>query len=313
MLYTTPLLVIGSGPAGCTAALYGARALLDPIMVRGPQPGGQLTITTDVENWPGLLHTQGPDLTAMLEQHAQSAGARLLEGIVTTLDAPQGPGDPFLATFDSGSQIQANAVILAMGAAAKWLGIPGEDTYRGFGVSACATCDGFFFRGQEVAVIGGGNTAMEEALFLTRFASHVHLIHRRDRLRGEKILQQRVLGHEKITVHWNHKPEAILGVDTPAPSVTGLLLDHQGKPTTLACTGVFVAIGHAPASHLVQSLLDVDAHGYVKVTPGRTTTSLPGVFACGDLIDPLYRQAVTAAGSGCMAALDAERWLAQAE
>lgn len=306
--HTTQMLVIGSGPAGATAAMYGARALLDPILVRGPQPGGQLTITTDVENWPGLIETQGPELVAHLEAHAQHAGTTIMEGIVTEITQ----GEPFIATLDNGDIIEAQSIVLAMGAQAKWLGIPGEADFRGFGVSACATCDGFFFRGQEVAVIGGGNTALEEALFLTRFAKTVHIIHRRDSFRGEKILQQRVLNHENIIVHWDTITQSIEGESLPN-KVTHLVLDKAGQHTILPIDGVFVAIGHAPSSDLVRSLVQVDDHGYVATTPGRTITSVPGIFAAGDLTDPLYRQAVTAAGMGCMAALDAERWLSEKE
>ncbi len=302
------VLIIGSGPAGYTAAIYAARAMLEPVLVQGIQPGGQLTITTEVENWPGDTRVMGPDLMARMEAHATAMGAEVVADIVTGLDLG---ARPFRARCDSGTVYLADAVILATGAQARWLGLPSEERFKGYGVSACATCDGFFYRGREVAVIGGGNTAVEEALFLTNFASKVTLIHRRDSLRAEKIMQDRLFRHPKIEVLWNHTVEEILGEDDP-PGVTGLRLRHvaTGEARALACSGVFVAIGHAPASELVAGQLEMHHGGYVRVAPGGTATSVPGVFAAGDLTDHVYRQAVTSAGMGCMAALDAERWLA---
>lgn len=304
----TRVLIIGSGPAGYTAAVYAARAMLDPILVQGIQPGGQLTITTEVENWPGDSHVQGPDLMVRMEEHARAMGAEIISDHIASLDLSK---RPFTAMGDGGTAYTADAVILATGAQARWLGIPSEERLKGFGVSACATCDGFFYRGKEVVVIGGGNTAVEEALFLTNFATKVTLIHRRDSLRAEKIMQDRLFKHPKIEVIWNHAVEEILG-EPGGAGVTGVRLRdvHSGDERQIACTGFFVAIGHAPASELVKDQLDLHNGGYVVVKPGSTATSIPGVFAAGDLTDHVYRQAVTSAGMGCMAALDAERWLA---
>ena len=304
----TRVLIIGSGPAGYTAAVYASRAMLNPILVQGIQPGGQLTITTEVENWPGDTEVQGPDLMVRMEAHAKAMGAEVISDHISSLDLSS---RPFTAQSDSGTTYTADAVILATGAQAKWLGIPSEEKFKGFGVSACATCDGFFYRGKEVVVIGGGNTAVEEALFLTNFATKVTLIHRRDSLRAEKILQDRLFKHPKITVIWNLGVEEILG-ETGAAGVTGVRTKHlqTGVETIVPCSGFFVAIGHAPASELVKDQLDLHSGGYVKVEAGSTATSIPGVFAAGDLTDHIYRQAVTSAGMGCMAALDAERWLA---
>lgn len=304
----TALLIIGSGPAGYTAAVYGARAMLSPILVQGIQPGGQLTTTTDVENWPGDASVMGPDLMVRMEHHAREMGTEIITDHITALDLS---ARPFTATGDSGTIYTADALILATGAQAKWLGLPSEQKFKGFGVSACATCDGFFYRGQEIVVIGGGNTAVEEALFLTNFASKVTLIHRRDSLRAEKIMQDRLFKHPKIEVLWNHSVDEVLGTDTPL-GVTGVRARHvdTGVATDIACTGFFVAIGHAPASELVAGQLELHNGGYVVVKPGTTETSIPGVFAAGDLTDHVYRQAVTSAGMGCMAALDAERFLA---
>ncbi|SDW26076.1 thioredoxin-disulfide reductase [Roseicitreum antarcticum] len=304
----TALLIIGSGPAGYTAAVYGARAMLEPILVQGIQPGGQLTTTTDVENWPGDTSVMGPDLMVRMESHAQSMGAEVITDHITALDLSK---RPFTAIGDSGTTYTADALILATGAQAKWLGLPSEEKFKGFGVSACATCDGFFYRGQEIVVIGGGNTAVEEALFLTNFASKVTLVHRRDSLRAEKIMQDRLFKHPKVEVLWNHSVDEVLGTDTPL-GVTGVRARHvdTGEITDIDCTGFFVAIGHAPASELVAGQLDLHNGGYVQVKPGTTETSVPGVFAAGDLTDHVYRQAVTSAGMGCMAALDAERFLA---
>lgn len=305
----TRLLIIGSGPAGYTAAVYGARAMLEPVLVQGMQPGGQLTITTEVENWPGLTTVQGPDLMVNLETHAREVGTRIVTDTVTKLELGL---RPFVATLDSGAQITADAVVLATGAQARWLGLPSEESFKGFGVSACATCDGFFYRGKDVAVIGGGNTAVEEALYLTNFASKVTLVHRRDSLRAEKILQARLLRHPKIEVIWDHALDEVLGDQQPA-SVTGLRLrsTKTGELRQIDVAGVFIAIGHAPANDLVKDQLELHNGGYVKVEPGTTRTSIPGVFAAGDLTDHVYRQAVTSAGMGCMAALDAERWLGE--
>jgi thioredoxin reductase (NADPH) len=304
----TKVLIIGSGPAGYTAAVYSARAMVKPILVQGIQPGGQLTITTEVENWPGDSEVQGPDLMVRMEEHAKAMGAEVIADHIQSLDLSR---RPFRAAGDSGTSYTADAVILATGAQARWLGIPSEEKFKGFGVSACATCDGFFYRGKEVVVIGGGNTAVEEALFLTNFATKVTLIHRRDSLRAEKILQERLFKNPKVTVLWNHGVEEILGTENPL-GVTGVRVRNveTGAEGTVPCDGFFVAIGHAPASELVKDQLDLHHGGYVKVKPGTTETSVPGVFAAGDLTDHVYRQAVTSAGMGCMAALDAERWLA---
>ncbi|WP_210527026.1 thioredoxin-disulfide reductase [Rubellimicrobium arenae] len=299
------LLIVGSGPAGYTAAVYASRAMLAPVLIQGMEPGGQLTTTTDVENWPGDLSVQGPDLMVRMEAHAREMGAEIVTDLVTRLDLSR---RPFRAETDSGQVWTADAIILATGARAKWLGLPSEEKYKGFGVSACATCDGFFYRGHEIVVVGGGNTAVEEALFLTNFASKVTLVHRRDTLRAEKIMQDRLFRHPKIEVIWNHEVEEVQGEQ----GVTGVRLRdvNSGAVQVVPCTGFFVAIGHAPASELVAGQLELHNGGYVKVEPGSTRTSIEGVFAAGDLTDHVYRQAVTSAGMGCMAALDAERWLA---
>lgn len=303
------LLIVGSGPAGYTAAVYASRAMLEPMLIQGMQPGGQLTITTEVENWPGETEIQGPDLMVKMEEHARAMGATIVTDMVTTLDLRR---RPFTATCDSGRVVTADAVILATGAQARWLGLPSEDKFKGFGVSACATCDGFFYRGRKVLVIGGGNTAVEEALFLTKFASKVTLVHRRAALRAEKILQQRLFANPKVEVIWNHELTEVQGADAPL-GVTGAVLTStvDGGTRQVSADGVFVAIGHAPASDLVRDQLELHNGGYVKVEPGSTRTSIPGVFAAGDLTDHIYRQAVTSAGMGCMAALDAEHWLAE--
>ena len=305
----TKVLIVGSGPAGYTAAVYSSRAMLNPVLIQGMQPGGQLTITTEVENWPGDATVQGPDLMVRMEHHAREMGAEVITDIVTRLDLS---ARPFTAETDSGTRWTADAVILATGAQAKWLGIPTEEKFKGFGVSACATCDGFFYRNREVVVIGGGNTAVEEALFLTNFATKVTVIHRRDSFRAEKIMQDRLFKHPKIEVIWNSTVEEILGTEAPL-GVTGVRVKNvqTGAEHVVPCDGFFVAIGHAPASELVKDQLELHAGGYVKVEPGSTRTSIPGVFAAGDLTDHIYRQAVTSAGMGCMAALDAERWLAE--
>lgn len=304
----TKVLIIGSGPAGYTAAVYASRAMLSPILVQGIQPGGQLTITTEVENWPGDKTVQGPDLMVRMEEHAREMGADIRFDTITELKLGS---RPFTAVGDSGTTYTADAVILATGAQARWLGLPSEEKFKGFGVSACATCDGFFYRDKPVAVIGGGNTAVEEALFLTNFASKVTLIHRRDSLRAEKILQERLFSHPKVEVLWNHEVDEVLGTEAPL-GVTGLRVKNvqSGETSEIACDGFFVAIGHSPASELVKDQLELHNGGYVKVEPGSTRTSIPGVFAAGDLTDHIYRQAITSAGMGCMAALDAERFLA---
>ncbi|MGV6846868.1 MAG: thioredoxin-disulfide reductase [Marinibacterium sp.] len=305
----TKVLIIGSGPAGYTAAVYASRAMLEPILVQGLEPGGQLTTTTEVENWPGDTEVQGPDLMVRMEGHAQAMGAEIIGDIITSLDLSH---RPFTATGDSGTTYVADAVILATGARAKWLGLPSEEAFKGFGVSACATCDGFFYRGEEIVVVGGGNTAVEEALFLTNFASKVTLIHRRDELRAEKILQERLFKNPKITPLWFHELDEVVGTEDPK-GVTGVRARNTqtGEITEIPCKGVFIAIGHAPASELVKDQLETHMGGYVKVKPGTTATSIPGVFAAGDLTDHVYRQAVTSAGMGCMAALDAERFIAE--
>ncbi|MEZ7813378.1 MAG: thioredoxin reductase (NADPH) [Paracoccaceae bacterium] len=302
------VLIIGSGPAGYTAAVYSARAMLEPLLIQGLQPGGQLTITTEVENWPGDTEVQGPNLMVRMENHATAMGAEVISDYISALDLR---ARPFTATADSGTTYTADAVILATGAQAKWLGLASEEKFKGFGVSACATCDGFFYRGKEVVVIGGGNTAVEEALFLTKFASKVTLVHRRDSLRAEKILQDRLFKNSKIEILWNHGVAKILGTENPS-GVTGVQVRNlqTGAEREVPCSGFFVAIGHSPASELVAEQLELHNGGYVKVQPGTTHTSTPGVFAAGDLTDHVYRQAVTSAGMGCMAALDAERFLA---
>ena len=305
------VLIIGSGPAGYTAAVYATRAMLEPVLLQGIQPGGQLTITTEVENWPGDVLVQGPDLMVRMEAHAREVGTEIIGDHISSVDLSV---RPFSAIGDSGTHYTADAIILATGAQAKWLGLPSEEKFKGFGVSACATCDGFFYRGQEVVVIGGGNTAVEEALFLTNFASKVTLIHRRDELRSEKILQHRLLNNDKIEVLWDHQVEEVFGAQNPL-GVEGVRAKNvkTGDITEVPCTGVFVAIGHAPASELVKDQLDTHMGGYVVTQPDSTATSIPGVFAAGDLTDHKYRQAVTSAGMGCMAALEAERFLAEQE
>ncbi|PSL20209.1 thioredoxin-disulfide reductase [Shimia abyssi] len=305
----TKVLIIGSGPAGYTAGVYASRAMLNPILVQGIEPGGQLTTTTEVENWPGDTEVQGPDLMVRMQAHAEAMGTEIIGDIINDLDMSE---RPFRATGDSGTVYTADAVILATGARAKWLGLESEEKFKGFGVSACATCDGFFYRGQEIVVIGGGNTAVEEALFLTNFASKVTLIHRRDELRSEKILQDRLFKNEKIVPLWFHELEEVIGTDAPL-GVEGVRVKNvkTGEITEIPAKGVFVAIGHAPANELVKDTLELHNGGYVKVEPGTTRTTVPGVFAAGDLTDHVYRQAVTSAGMGCMAALDAEKFLAE--
>lgn len=305
----TKVLIIGSGPAGYTAGVYASRAMTSPILVQGIEPGGQLTTTTDVENWPGHTEIQGPDLMVHMESHARAVGTEIVSDIITNLDTSK---RPFTAQSDSGTIYTADTVILATGARAKWLGLESEEKFKGFGVSACATCDGFFYRGQEIVVIGGGNTAVEEAIFLTNFASKVTLVHRRDELRSEKILADRLMKNEKIETLWFHELVEVVGDENPT-GVTGVRVKHvkTGEITELPCKGVFVAIGHTPANELVKDVLETHMGGYVVTKPDSTETSVPGIFAAGDLTDHKYRQAVTSAGMGCMAALEAERFLAE--
>ena len=303
-------LIVGSGPAGYTAAIYAARALLQPVLIQGIQPGGQLTITTDVENYPGFADViQGPWLMEQMQAQAAHVGTEIVTDIVMEADLSS---RPFKLTCDSGQVWLAETLIIATGAQAKWLGIPSEQTFQGFGVSACATCDGFFYRGKEVVVVGGGNTAVEEALFLTNFAAKVTVVHRRDEFRAEKILQERLFHHPKIQVVWDSAVDEVLGAKDPM-GVTGVRLKNvkTGETQEIPCDGVFVAIGHAPASQLFKGQLEMDAAGYLKVKPGSAATAIAGVYAAGDVTDDVYRQAVSAAGMGCMAALEAVRLLAE--
>jgi thioredoxin reductase (NADPH) len=302
--------IIGSGPAGYTAAIYAARALLNPVLIAGIQPGGQLTITTDVENYPGFADViQGPWLMDQMRAQAEHVGTELINDIVLEADLSS---RPFRLKLDSGGVILAETLIICTGAQAKWLGLESEQKFQGFGVSACATCDGFFYRGKEVVVVGGGNTAVEEALFLTNFASKVTVVHRREEFRAEKILQERLFAHPKIEVIWNSAVEEVRGTENPL-GVTGVTLKNlkTGQTTEVACDGFFVAIGHAPASELFKGQLEMDGSGYLKVKAGTTATAIKGVYAAGDVTDDVYRQAVTAAGMGCMAALEAVRFLAE--
>lgn len=306
------VLIIGSGPAGYTAAIYAARAALEPVMVRGTEPGGQLTITTDVENYPGFADViQGPWLMEQMGAQAAEVGTEMIEDHISAVDFSK---RPYTATGDSGAQYTADSIIIATGAQAQWLGLPSEDKYQGFGVSACATCDGAFFRNSDVIVVGGGNTAVEEALFLTNFASKVYLVHRRDELRAEKILQSRILNHEKVEIIWDSVVEEILGKDDPL-GVTGARIRNvrDDSTTEINVEGVFIAIGHLPATEIFKGQLDMDETGYILTAPDSTATNIPGVFAAGDVKDKIYRQAVTAAGMGCMAALEAEKFIAAEE
>jgi thioredoxin reductase (NADPH) len=308
--HRTRLLILGAGPAGYTAAIYAARAGLEPILVAGLQPGGQLTITTDVENYPGFAAAvQGPWLMDQMRAQAEHVGTRIIGDVITAVDLG---ARPLRAVGDSGDTYEASAMVIATGAQARWLGIPGEKELSGFGVSACATCDGFFFRGREVAVIGGGNSAVEEALYLAGLASKVTLIHRRDSLRAERIMQERLFNHPKVSVIWNTVVEEALATEDRFPALRALKLRSLdgGGSYELPVHGMFVAIGHDPATALFRGQLETDADGYIVTEPGSARTSIPGVFAAGDVQDRIYRQAVTAAGSGCMAALDAEKWLA---
>jgi len=306
------VVIVGSGAAGCTAAIYAARAMLEPILIRGVQPGGQLTITTDVENYPGFADViQGPWLMEQMEKQAAHVGTRMITDHVTRIDLAR---RPFRLECDSGHVYFADTVVLATGAQARWLNLPSEQKFKGYGVSACATCDGFFYRGKNVMVIGGGNTAVEEALFLTNFAKNVTLVHRRDSLRAEKILQDRLFKHPAIDVVWDTVLEEILGSENP-PKVTGIRLKNvrTGALEERAIDGVFIAIGHTPATELVAGQVQMKPSGYIATAPHSTATSVPGLFAAGDVTDDVYRQAVTAAGLGCMAALEAERFLAAQE
>ena len=306
------LLIIGSGPAGYTAAIYAARAMVEPTLIAGLQPGGQLTITTEVENYPGFADPiQGPWLMEQMQKQAENVGTKIVWDLIVEADLA---ATPKRLVADSGTVYTADAVIIATGAQAKWLGLPSEQTYMGAGVSACATCDGFFYRGRKVIVVGGGNSAVEEALYLANIAEEVTVVHRRDEFRAEKILQQRLFAHPKITVVWNHALDEILGGGTP-PAVTGARLKNTrtGETMELAADGVFIAIGHAPAIDLFKEQIKLKPTGYIWTEADSTKTSLPGVFAAGDVTDEIYRQAVTAAGMGCMAALEAEKYLAELE
>ncbi|MDA0368029.1 MAG: thioredoxin-disulfide reductase [Proteobacteria bacterium] len=306
------VLILGSGPAGLTAAIYAARANLEPILVHGIQPGGQMTITTDVENYPGFAEVvQGPWLMEEMQKQAESVGTRMIADTITEVDLSR---RPFRAVGDSGDTYSADAVIVATGAQAKWLGLPSEDKFKGFGVSACATCDGFFFRGRTVVVIGGGNTAVEEALYLTNHASKVTLVHRRDTLRSEKILQDRLFKNPKVEVRWDTVLEEVVGAEDPL-GVTGARLRNikTAESEVLAVDGVFVAIGHTPNTEIFKGVLDMDGEGYLITKPDSTRTNIEGVFAAGDVQDKIFRQAVTAAGTGCMAALETEKYLATLE
>jgi len=304
------VIIIGSGPAGYTAAIYAARAMLEPIMINGTQPGGQLTITTDVENYPGFADViQGPWLMEQMRAQAEHVGTRVVNDLIMEVDFDH---RPFTLKGDSGKTYTADSVIIATGAQARWLGLPSEQKFQGFGVSACATCDGFFYRDKHVLVIGGGNTAVEEALFLTNFASKVTVIHRRSEFRAERILQERLFKHPKIEVLWNTELADITGNQMP-PSVTGAVLKNTvtGETQSVPVDGIFVAIGHTPATSIFQGKLDMKPGGYLQVKPGTAQTRIPGVYAAGDVTDDVFRQAVTAAGMGCMAALEAERFLAE--
>ncbi|NQX95012.1 MAG: thioredoxin-disulfide reductase [Erythrobacter sp.] len=310
--HRTKMLIIGSGPAGYSAAIYAARAMLEPIVVQGLQPGGQLTITTDVENYPGYRDVvQGPWLMEEMKAQAEHVGTRMMYDIITEVDLDN--GSPFRAVGDSGDEYIADTVVIATGAQAKWLGVEGEQTLGGKGVSACATCDGFFYRGKKVVVIGGGNTAVEEALYLTNHSDDVTLIHRRDELRAEKILQERFFKSEKTSVLWNKTVESFEAGEDGSLNHLVLKDTQTGETSTIVADGAFVAIGHAPATELFKGKLAMDDAGYLDVEPGTPKTAVPGVFAAGDVTDHVYRQAVTAAGMGCMAALDGERFLATLE
>jgi len=310
--HRSKVLIIGAGAAGYTAAIYAARANLQPLLVAGLQPGGQMTITTDVENYPGFAEIiQGPWLMEQMRQQAEHVGTKVILDLIVAIDFGH---RPLVATGDSGDYYLGDTVIVATGAQARWLGLPSEETFRGFGVSACATCDGFFFRGKDVVVVGGGNTAVEEAIYLTNHARRVTLVHRRDALRAEKILQDRLFRNPKIEIIWDSVVDDILGLAEP-PTVTGIRLRNlrSGAVSELGCDGVFIAIGHTPVTGFLAGQLALDPEGYVVTRPDSTQTAIPGVFAAGDVKDRIFRQAVTAAGMGCMAALEAEKFLAAQE
>jgi len=303
------IVIIGSGPAGYTAAIYAARAMLDPVMIQGIQPGGQLTVTTDVENYPGFADVvQGPWLMEQMEKQAAHVGTRLVSDHVSSVDLAR---RPFRLVCESGDIYIAGSLVIATGAQARWLDLSSEQTFRGYGVSACATCDGFFYKGKEVLVIGGGNTAVEEALFLTNFASKVTVVHRRDAFRAERILQERLFRNPKIKVVWNSVLADVRGSENPRKVVGAAIRNlKSGVVMEIPADGIFIAIGHAPATELFAGQVDMKPNGYIRTAPYSTATSVPGVFAAGDVADDVYRQAVTAAGMGCMAALEAERFLA---
>jgi thioredoxin reductase (NADPH) len=306
------VLILGSGPAGLTAAIYTARASLAPLMVTGMQPGGQMTITTDVENYPGFADViQGPWLMEQMQKQAENVGTKMISDLITKVDFSK---RPFVMTGDSGTVYTADAVIISTGAQARWLGLPSEEKFKGFGVSACATCDGFFFRGRKVAVVGGGNTAVEEAIYLTNHASHVTVIHRRDSFRAEKIMVDRLMANPKISVVWDSAVDEVLGTENP-PGVTAARLKNvkTGALSELEIDGLFIAIGHTPNTGIFKGQIDMDADGYIRTRPDSTATNIAGVFAAGDVQDKLFRQAVTAAGTGCMAAIETERFLAALE
>lgn len=307
---STKVLIIGSGAAGYAAAIYAARANLEPIVVTGMQPGGQLTITTDVENYPGFLSIQGPELMEQKRLHAEKVGARIIDDEIKSVEQLEDSNEYRFRSCGNASDYYSNAIIIAAGAQAKWLGLESEKKFQGYGVSACATCDGAFFRNKVVAVVGGGNTAVEEAIFLTRFVKEVILIHRRDKLRAEKVMQDRLFKNDKIKVIWNHTVEQILGEENPK-KVTGITIKSTdiNKTQELKVDGVFIAIGHAPNTGIFKGFVEMDQQGYIITKPGTTLTSRAGVFAAGDVQDKVYRQAVVAAGTGCMAALDAEKFL----
>jgi thioredoxin reductase (NADPH) len=305
------VIIIGSGPAGYTAAIYAARALLEPVLISGFEPGGQLMITTDVENYPGFAETiQGPWLMEQMKAQAEHVGTRLVSDHITEVALG---ARPFRLKADSGTTYTCDALVIATGAKAQWLGLPSEAKFKGYGVSACATCDGFFYRGKEVVVVGGGNTAVEEALYLSHLASKVRVVHRRDSFRAERILQERLFKQPNVEVIWDHVVDEILGVEEPVLGVTQVRLKHvkTGALKTLETHGLFVAIGHKPAAEIFKGQIEMKSNGYIKTAPFSTATNIPGVFAAGDVTDDIYRQAVTAAGMGCMAAIEAERFLAE--
>ncbi|RTL63266.1 MAG: thioredoxin-disulfide reductase [Hyphomicrobiales bacterium] len=307
------VIILGSGPAGYTAAIYAARAMLKPVVIQGPQPGGQMTITTDVENFPGFANAiQGPWLMEQMQAQAEHVGTQFVMDQIVKAELSR---RPFRLEGDSGDVYTCDVLIICTGAQARWLGLPSEEAFKGYGVSACATCDGFFYKGKSVAVVGGGNTAVEEALFLTNFASKVTVVHRRDSFRAEKIMQDRLFSNPKVEVIWDSTLEEVMGKDGPPRTVTGARLKNieTGKTQDIAVDGIFVAIGHAPATELFKGQLKTNPSGYLITAPDSTATEIPGVFAAGDVKDEVFRQAVTAAGMGCMAALEAERYLAKVE